>query len=331
MAPDRENTASASKPAPSKVGLVLDPLFTKHHPGPGHPEQIARYEAITRRLTKTGLADRCQRLAPRKATDAEIELAHSGAYRQLAVSEIQAGATQLSTGDTSVCRDSLEVALNAAGAVCDMVDALLKKRFLRGFCALRPPGHHATPTKGMGFCIFNNVAIAARYAQQRDEKIKRVAIVDWDVHHGNGTQDIFYEDDSVHFFSTHQSPLYPGTGALEETGKGKGAGLTLNRPFPAGSGMKEIGGAFSNEWEEAMNTFKPNLIIISAGFDSRIDDPLGNFTLTDADFTELTRQVLRVADKHADGRVLSCLEGGYNVEGLASAVCAHVEALLETS
>jgi acetoin utilization deacetylase AcuC-like enzyme len=197
----------------------------------------------------------------------------------------------------------------------------------RVFCGMRPPGHHATPVKGMGFCIYNNVAVAARHAQAKHGAGK-VLIVDWDVHHGNGTQDIFYEDDTVYFFSTHQSPWYPGTGAREETGSGKGHGTVLNRPFPAGAGRKEIVGAFEGDLVAAANRFKPDLVLISAGFDSRIEDPLGHFRLTDEDFMDLTRVIIDVANEHAEGRLVSILEGGYNLEGLTKAVEAHLRALV---
>ncbi|MBI3470657.1 MAG: histone deacetylase, partial [Candidatus Solibacter usitatus] len=176
-------------------------------------------------------------------------------------------------------------------------------------------------------CIFNNVAIAARYAR-RKRGVERVLIADWDVHHGNGTQDIFYADGSVFFFSTHQSPWYPGTGRSDETGEGKGKGRILNCPFPAGSGRKEISGAFRHRLVPAMDAFKPDLVILSAGFDSRMGDPLGRFTLTDAEFAELTQVCLEIAAKHAGGRLLSVLEGGYSLSGLAAAVTTHVQALV---
>ncbi len=238
------------------------------------------------------------------------------------------GFHELSTGDTIISARSLDAASRATGAALNAVDAVFDKKVQNAFCIVRPPGHHATPTKGMGFCIFNSVAIAARYAQ-RKYGIERVLIADWDVHHGNGTQDIFYTDGSVFFFSTHQHPWYPGTGAPEETGEGRGAGMTMNCPFPAGSGRREILGAFEQMLAPAAKKVKPELVLISAGFDSRIDDPLGNFLLTDADFADLTRVMLQIADQSAGGRVVSVLEGGYSLTGLAAAVHSHVQTLIE--
>jgi acetoin utilization deacetylase AcuC-like enzyme len=179
----------------------------------------------------------------------------------------------------------------------------------------------------MGFCIFNNVALGARYAQ-RAHKLARALIVDWDIHHGNGTQDIFYADGSVFYFSTHRWPWYPGTGAAEETGTGPGKGTTLNKPFGAGAGRAEILGAFNDALVPAMRAFKPEIVFISAGFDSRVDDPLGGFTLTDADFADLTRVTLKIAEKYAGGRLVSVLEGGYALQGLGLAVAAHIEAMV---
>jgi acetoin utilization deacetylase AcuC-like enzyme len=265
---------------------------------------------------------------PRTATDEELALCHTREYLRSAQRDVESGRPFLSTGDTDVTPNSWNVAVRAAGGVLNAVDAVMTGAARNAFCVVRPPGHHATPNRGMGFCLVNNVALAARYAQ-RKHGIARVAILDWDVHHGNGTQDIFYEDGSVFFFSTHQWPLYPGTGRADERGAGAGAGTTMNFPLPAGSGRNEVLGAVQNSWMPAMRDFRPELVLISAGFDSRTGDLLGRFTLTDADFADLTRAVLEVAGQSAQDRVVSVLEGGYSLPGLASAAAAHVTALID--
>jgi acetoin utilization deacetylase AcuC-like enzyme len=224
---------------------------------------------------------------------------------------------------------SYDVALRAAGLCLNAVDLVMKDEAQNAFCVVRPPGHHATPNRGMGFCLFNNVAVAARYAQKH-YGVERVVIADWDVHHGNGTQDIFYADPSVFFFSTHQAPWYPGTGAEDETGEGKGKGTKLNCPFAAGAGRDQILTVFHHKLAAAMTDYQPDLVLISAGFDSRVGDPLGHFRLTDLDFADLTTIMLEIADKHAHGRVVSVLEGGYNLDGLTKGVSAHVSALQQT-
>jgi acetoin utilization deacetylase AcuC-like enzyme len=310
------------------TALIADDVSKLHDTGPGHPECIARFDAVMVKIEQTDDTESLLHLKPRPATAKEIKACHHPDYIDVAQRDIAAGLEMLSTGDTTVCRKSLAPALHAAGGVCIAVDTVLTGKAKNAFCVHRPPGHHATPDTGMGFCIFNNAAIAARYAQSK-YGIAKVLIVDWDVHHGNGTQDIFYDDPTVFFFSTHQSPWYPGTGDKEETGHGKGLGMTMNRPFPAGAGRKEIVGAFENDLAPAVDRFKPELVIISAGFDSRIDDPLGQFQLTDDDFTELTALMLRLAAEHAEGRVVSVLEGGYNLDGLASASAAHCGRLVE--
>jgi len=308
------------------TGLVADPIFCRHDPGIGHPECPARYGAVVGALEDVGLLERLVKIQGRKATREDLGRCHTSDYLSIAEHEILSGASELYTGDTSVCEESWEVALLAAGSVLAAVDAVIKRRVANAFCVVRPPGHHATPNRGMGFCILNNVAIAARYAQAV-HRIRRVLIVDWDVHHGNGTQDIFYRDGSVFFFSTHQFPSYPGTGLRDETGSGPGEGTTMNFSFRAGAGREEILGAFETELVAAMRRFKPNLVLISAGFDSRIHDPLGGFTLRDSDFADLTKVAMKIARQYARGRLVSVLEGGYNLPGLASAAVAHVEAL----
>ncbi len=309
------------------TALIADAHCQQHDTGHGHPECPQRFVAVMDELKRAGLLEKLLRLAPRAVTGADLELAHDADYLRRAEHDILSGASQLSTGDTSICEASWDAARLATGCALAAVDAVMEGKAANAFCAVRPPGHHATADRGMGFCVLNNVAIAARHAQRR-HGIGRVLIVDWDVHHGNGTQDIFYEDGSVFFFSTHQSPWYPGTGRASETGSGAGKGTTLNCPLPAGSGRAEIFQAFEQKLVPAMEQFRPEFVLISAGFDSRAGDPLGDFQLTDRDFVDLTKIVRSIADKYAKGRVVSLLEGGYNLNGLASAVAAHVGELM---
>jgi acetoin utilization deacetylase AcuC-like enzyme len=313
-----------------KTGLLLDRDFCDHDPGDHHPEAPGRIEAILGELSEAGLDESCETIEERIVTDDEVLLAHTDGYLKTVLREIDGSSGQLSTGDTNFGPQSLPVARRASGGLLNAVDGVIKGELDNAFCAVRPPGHHATPDRGMGFCIFNNAAVAARYAQEK-HGLERIAIIDWDVHHGNGTQDIFYEDASVFYFSTHQSPWYPGTGAKDETGSGKGRDTTLNVPLASGSGMGEIGAAFRGPFTEKMKDFQPDLVIISAGFDSRLGDPLGQLTLTDNDFVDLTKLLMEMAGEFAEGRLVSVLEGGYNQAGLAKAVRHHVEALRDRS
>jgi len=308
------------------TALLADPIFREHLAGREHPERPERFDAVVRGLRQAGLLERLARVDRRAATEEELLLCHTAEYLRTARHDALSGRPSLSTGDTDITPNSWDVASQAAGGVLNAVDAVATGRVRNAFCAVRPPGHHATASRGMGFCFFNNAALAARYAQRR-HGLERALIVDWDVHHGNGTEDIFYSDPTVFYCSTHQWPLYPGTGRADETGEGAGQGTTMNFPFPAGSGRKEILGAVENSLAPAAERFRPDLVVISAGFDSRVGDPLGRFTLTDRDFGDLTRAVMEIAARHAGGRVVSVLEGGYNLDGLASAAAAHVEAL----
>lgn len=312
------------------TALLADPIFREHLVGREHPERPERFDAVAGALERAGLTARMQRTPSRPATEEELGLCHTKEYLKVARRDVEMGHAFLSTGDTDITRNSWDVASKAVGGVLNAVDAVMTGKARNAFCAVRPPGHHATPARGMGFCIFNNVAIAARYAQRR-HGAERVLIADWDVHHGNGTQDIFYADPTVFFFSTHQWPLYPGTGRADERGSGAGEGATLNCPFPAGSGRHEIVGAFENALRPKMEEFRPDLVLISAGFDSREGDLLGRFTLSDNDFGDLTRILMEMAGRHSGSRVVSLLEGGYNLSGLASATVSHVRALMEGS
>ena len=311
-----------------KTAILADPIYREHLTGRQHPERPERFDAVLQSLEKAGFLERAASIQPRAVTENEMLLCHTRRYLRVAQQEIEAGYPSLSTGDTDITPTSWEVACQAAGGVLNAVDAVLTGAVRNAFCVVRPPGHHATSNRGMGFCILNNVAIAARYAQ-KTHAVERVLIVDWDVHHGNGTQDIFYSDPTVFYFSTHQWPLYPGTGRADETGAGAAEGTTLNFPFPVGSGRQEILGAVEQALVPAADHFRPDLVLISAGFDSRAGDLLGGFTLTDPDFSDLTRAVMQIAAKHAGARVVSLLEGGYTLSGLASAAAAHVQALVE--
>jgi len=297
-----------------------------HETGHGHPEQPDRVSVILNRLEQTGLTEDLIQVPSLLATDEQLKRVHPADYIALVEREAGLGLGQLSTGDTDICPATPEAARAAAGCAVSAVDAVFGRELHNAFCAIRPPGHHASQSRGMGFCVFNSVAVAARHAQAV-YGAEHVAIVDWDVHHGNGTQDIFYEDGSVLFFSTHQSPWYPGTGAASETGLGDGAGKTINCPLPAGSGRTVILEAFRDRLLPALRAFGPDLILLSAGFDSRAGDPLGRFMLTDADFSELTLLMVEAAEKFCDGRLVSLLEGGYNLPGLALAAEAHVRTL----
>lgn len=321
------------------VMIVSDPIFQRHLTGEGHPESPERTAVITTALKDVGLLNEQTILLPREATIEELLLCHTPQYINkvvLACQRVQDDKTvdRFETGDVNICEASMIVARYAVGGALQAVDAVMNKVASSVFCVIRPPGHHASANCGMGFCLFNNAAIAARYAQGR-YGIKRVAIIDWDVHHGNGTQAIFNKDPSVFYFSTHrfERGYYPGTGHSSETGEAEGEGSVLNCPIGGRSQhpRKRVLEAFQTQLVDAMRNFCPELVIISAGFDARKGDPLGQFDLTDQDFEELTAIVKKIADQYAQGRIVSVLEGGYNLEGLASAAKAHVAALAASS
>lgn len=309
-----------------KTGLVHDDVYKDHEPRPGHPECPARYDAAMAGVQARVAPEALQSIAPRPAPIETLVLCHTPDYIETVRRDVAAGVGCLSTGDTDICPRTFDVARQAVGGALAAVDAVVTGQVANAFGVLRPPGHHATGDRGMGFCVFNNVAVAARYAQ-RQHGVGPVLIVDWDVHHGNGTQAIFYDDPSVFYFSTHQWPLYPGTGRADESGRGPGEGTTLNCPVASGSGRREIQGAVEQKLIPAMKTFQPELVLISAGFDARIGDPVGQCRLSDADYVALTECVMSMADEHAGGRLISLLEGGYQLSGLAAAVGAHVHTL----
>jgi acetoin utilization deacetylase AcuC-like enzyme len=306
--------------------VFYDPATLNHEPGASHPERPQRMTAVLESVRALEKLGRVAVATPRPATEDEILAVHTLPYMSKVRAEIGAGRRTLSTGDTELSAGSWAAALAAAGTVVSGVEGVMTGRARHSFCALRPPGHHASQSRGMGFCIFNNIAIGARYAQRR-HGVERVLIADFDVHHGNGTQEVFWSDGSVLFFDTHQHPWYPGTGLPGEQGDGNGRGLIMNNPFPSGSGRKEILGAFREVLVPAAERFKPQLVMVSAGFDSRTGDPLGQFTLTDDDFGDLTGVMVEIARQHAGGRLVAVLEGGYSLEGLQRAVRAHLERL----
>jgi acetoin utilization deacetylase AcuC-like enzyme len=310
-----------------KTGVFLHPIFGKHDTGPGHPESLQRYNLISAELEESDFFNRgVIKLEPEKASKGIVLSTHSKELFRKIETAVRNGFGFLDS-DTVVSMHSLDAALYAAGAAINAVDAVITGEIDRAFVAARPPGHHATRERSMGFCLFNNAAIAANYARQKYKEIERIAIIDWDVHHGNGTQGIFYEERDVFFFSVHQYPWYPGTGARGETGSGKGLGTTLNVPLKAFTPAAIHRSAFEAAISEIAGKIKPDLIIISAGFDAHISDPLGQLQLEDLDFQMFTKVVLQWAEEVCIGRVISFLEGGYNLETLPKTVKSHIKAL----
>ncbi len=310
------------------TGLIDDDRFLAHDTGPRHPEQPARLSAIRRALATRSWFGELQHCAAVPADIAVLESSHTLAYIRRAAQACAAGAPYLDTPDVVISAQSYDVALLAAGAPLVLADALVQGQINNGFAVLRPPGHHAEREAAMGFCLFNNVAILARYLQGR-HGLDKIAIVDWDVHHGNGTQHSFEEDPSVLYISTHQYPYYPGTGAAYETGSGRGRGTTLNCPMAAGATDSAYERAFCEEIIPKLDAFKPECVIISAGFDAHRDDPLADLQLSTRCFQWMTERLMEVAAQYAGGRLLSVLEGGYNLERLGDCVAAHVERLTQ--
>ena len=300
--------------------LVTHSCYVEHDTGPGHPERPARLEAVVRGVSDAGLGEAVVHVPPRPATREELEAVHDPAYLQAVEQFCRAGGGALDP-DTVVSPASWEAAVLAAGAVVDASERLGHGHGQAAFVAVRPPGHHATARRAMGFCLLNNVAVGAAALAGRGE---RVLIVDWDAHHGNGTQEAFYHDGRVAYVSFHQWPFYPGTGRMEETGSGAGAGWTLNVPFPAGTTGDAYLAGFDELVAPLAERFDPTWVIVSAGFDAHRDDPLTDLGLSAGDFTDLAARVMTLAPP---GRRIAVLEGGYDLAALASSAGACAAAM----
>ncbi len=308
-----------------KTAFVFSGQYLNHRTR-FHPETSARLSAIINQLKQDGLWPRLAHLTPRPATLDALAQIHSREHIRHVESACRQQAHYLDQ-DTMISRESYQIARLAAGGVLVAIDGIMSAEIENAFCALRPPGHHAEHSRAMGFCLFNNIAVAARYAQ-RKHGLKRILIIDWDAHHGNGTQNAFYADPTVFYCSLHQFPHYPGSGTAQEIGQGPGKGFTLNLPMPAGAGDAEYIQAMSASLVPAANEFSPDLVLISAGFDAHQADPLSALNVTNQGFSELTKIVMRIADTNCDGRLISVLEGGYDLQALGEAVAAHLKALL---
>ena len=306
------------------IGFCTDDRFLEHLTPAGHPERPDRLRRMMHHLDEAGVLGRLCRIPADEAAMEDLEAVHSRELILYIKAVCESGGGMLDAGDTHASRDSFAVARLAAGAVLRSIDAVVDGTVASAFCAVRPPGHHAERGASMGFCLFNNVAVGARYAQRR-HGIARVAVLDWDVHHGNGTQHIFEDDPSVLYVSLHQYPFYPGTGAASELGKGAGKGTTLNIPLPAGTGEDRYREAFVGQVVPALTSFRPGLLLISAGFDAHRADPLADMRLTEESFAEFTHLVSPIAP------VVSVLEGGYDLSALAASVEHHIRALMEAS
>ena len=313
------------------TGLAYSPEFLKHRTGPGHPERPQRLQAIYDRLATDGLLEQMQPIDFSPADIAQIARVHTPPYIERVARSCRNGAPFIDSPDSEICPESYEVARLAVGAVLAAADAVVDGSLTNALCLLRPPGHHAEADTSMGFCLFNNVAIAARRLQQL-HSLQRILIIDWDVHHGNGTQHTFESDPGVFYASFHQSPssCYPGTGWASEKGTGPGLGTTLNMPFEPGATDADYRTSFTDLLVPAVEAFDPEFILVSSGFDAHADDPLANLCLTVDGFNFLLERTCQLAHNFADDRVLVVLEGGYNLEVLAQAVACQTRILLQT-
>jgi acetoin utilization deacetylase AcuC-like enzyme/formylglycine-generating enzyme required for sulfatase activity len=311
----------------SKTGFLYDDIYLEHKTIEGHPERPQRLTAIIERLKANGLHSR---LFPLVASPAALEwltTVHTPEYVERARKSCEDGIRYLDSMDNPISPRSYEAALAAVGGVLSAIDAVMEKKVRNAFCAIRPPGHHALKDRAMGFCIFNNVAVGTRYIQKK-YNLSKILIVDWDVHHGNGTAATFYDDPNVLYFSVHQYPFYPGTGSESEKGSGKGLNYNINVPLPAGSTDADYVRVFEEKLKPAAISFCPDFVLISAGFDAHKDDPLGGMQVTEQGFAQLTEIVKEIAQKCCEGRLVSVLEGGYSLEGLAASVEAHIRVLM---
>lgn len=313
----------------TRTGLVYDEIYLKHDTGSYHPETAQRLIAIIEFLKTAKIFDKLLLIKPTAAPKKIIGLCHESDYIERFENAVRRSLPFLDTPDCPLCPFTFEVACYAVGGLLKGIDAVMENRIKNCFCAVRPPGHHAERSQAMGFCYFNNVAIAAKYLQ-KEHGLERIVIVDWDVHHGNGTQHFFEEDPTVFYISFHQDPAtcYPGTGWTSETGFGKGKGYTLNFPMPLDTGNEAYLNAMERV-EEIMEQFKPQFVLISAGFDAHIADPLAHIKLTQRGYKELTRRIKKISEEYAEGRLVSVLEGGYNQKALEESLKIHIQVLME--
>ncbi|MBN1350565.1 histone deacetylase [candidate division KSB1 bacterium] len=310
------------------TGFVYHEDYLKHHAGFGHPESPVRLTAIHQHLASTKVLDELMLIEPYPAEISWIETNHSPDYIKHVENSVKRRVSYLDSGDTGVCPDSFDIARLAVGGCLRAADAVMEAQVENAFCAVRPPGHHALFDRAMGFCLFNNIAIAARYIQQK-HNLKKILIIDWDVHHGNGTQAAFYENPSIFYFSTHQFPYYPGTGHYSEKGHDRGMGTSLNVPLSAGSGDAEMLHAFETQLTPAVREFEPEFMLISAGFDAYESDPLSDMCITLEGFERMTQIVKDLAAEYCNGRLISVLEGGYDTRALAKCVEKHLLVLMK--
>ena len=309
------------------TGFVDHAIYDLHIQSPGHPECPERLQSIRTELETRGLVNSLHRLSLEPLDVRHLFEVHRQDYVEKVSDVSERGGGYLDDGDTRACKHSSKAAKMAASGVIEAAQAIMQKKITNAFCAVRPPGHHALPTNAMGFCIFNNVAIAARYLQKRFF-LERILIIDFDVHHGNGTQDIFYDEPNIYFFSTHQYPFYPGTGSAAERGRGFGEGYTMNVPLLENSSGARILEALEGPLYSVMQDYKPQFILLSSGYDAFHDDPVGGLNVQRSEFRQINKIILTMAQEFSQGRLLSVLEGGYNTEILGTLVADQVEDFL---